>query len=154
MTRIHPTTTLTHPETARFRPNALLDRSARFSHFCSQRPRDVILVNSRLQNVYITHSEYGDKGPPLFSAQNSLSQTLPRPSCPCTTCTTLLPEVERTISRNLPFMTHVLTPNPEISIKWTHPDLQTRRLWSNLELRRQSASDPLFTPFFTPTPWR
>ena len=41
---------------------------------------------------------------------------------------------ELTISINLPFMTHVLTPNPEISIKWTHPDLQTRRLLSNLEL--------------------
>ena len=25
---------------------------------------------------------------------------------------------------------------------------------AGLNLRRQSASDPLFTPFFTPTPWR
>ena len=53
----------------------------------------------------------GQQIPPLLSARNSLSQTLPRPSCPCTT---LLPEVELTISRNLPCMTHVLTPNPEI----------------------------------------
>ena len=51
----------------------------------------------------------------------------------------LVVEVELTISRNLPFMTHVLTPNPKISIKWTHPDLQTRRLLSNLELRLRRA---------------
>ena len=37
-----------------------------FSHFRSQRPRDVISVNSRHQNVYITHPEYGEKGSSLI----------------------------------------------------------------------------------------
>ena len=57
---------LTHPETGRFPPYSpawpIPTSFHTFVHIeTSFRVGD---VNSRLQNVYMTHSEYGDKGPP------------------------------------------------------------------------------------------
>ena len=57
-----------HPEAARFALPVTLCLTVLTicEEKCENRPRDVTLVNSQLQNVYITHPEYGDKGSSLI----------------------------------------------------------------------------------------